>query len=192
VKRKWGLLVLILVGIVLIPIVACAVVASWVAPRVLGAGPDGIDLRPTPGPIQPEAALPGEVAGYQQGDWHRVTIFHGLELGPDAVEAHYGGPDGSVRVVAARMTSYHHAASAVSDLAQQLEEAGVLDSRRLLAEEPYLGWKSASGKRNFAYWYAPGWEVDQRGFIWQSGNWCFIVASNSPVARRDVVLAFPY
>jgi hypothetical protein len=192
VKRKWVFLALILGGIVLIAIVACAVVASWAAPKVLGAGPDGIDLRPTPGPIQPEAALPVEVATYKRGDWSRMTTFHGLELGLDSVETSYDGPDGSVRVVAARMASYHHAALTVSDLAQQLEEAGVLGSRRLLAEAPYQGWKSASGKRNFAYWYAPRWEVDQRGFIWQSGNWIFIVASNSPVARRDVSLAFPY
>ena len=191
-KGKWVLLALILGGIVLLAIVACAVVASWAAPRVLGAGPDGIDLRPTPGPIQPQAALPGEVAGYKRSAWHRVTTFHGLELGPDTVEARYDGPDGSVRVVAARLGNYHHAASAVSDLAQQLEEVGVLDSRRLRAEEPYRGWKSASGKRNFACWYAPAWEADQRGFIWQSGNWYFIIASNSPVARRDVSLAFPY
>lgn len=191
-KRTWVFLALILGSIVLIAIVACAVVASWAAPRVLGAGPDGIDLRPTPGPIQPEAALPGEVADYKRSDWHHLTTFHGLELGPDAVETSYDGPDGRARVVAARMASYHHAASAVSDLARQLEEAGVLGSRRLRAEEPYRGWKSASGKRNFAYWYAPTWEVDQRGFIWQSGNWCFIVASNSPMARRDVSLAFPY
>lgn len=186
------LLALILGGIALIAIVACAAVASWAAPRVLGAGPDGIDLRPTPGPIQPEAALPSVVADYERGDWYRVTTFHGLELGQDAVEVRYDGPGGTVRVVAARMATFHQAASAVSDLARQLEEAGVLDSRRLLAEEPYRGWKSASGKRNFAYWHAPDWEVDQRGFIWQSGNWCFIVASNSPLARRDVSLAFPY
>jgi hypothetical protein len=97
-----------------------------------------------------------------------------------------------VRVIAARLDSYHDAATAVRDLAQILESTGVLDSHRLLALEPDKGWWSASGKRNFAFWHDPGAEVDQRGLVWQNGSWCFIVAANHPMARRDVTLAFPY
>jgi hypothetical protein len=115
-----------------------------------------------------------------------------VALGPEAVEAVYTGSGGSVRVIAARLGNYHEAAALVAELAGRLEDAGVLDSYRLLAEEPFEGWWSASGKRNFAYWYAPDWATDQHGFVWQNGRWCFIVASNAPVARRDVTLNFPY
>lgn len=171
---------------------ACACAAWLVAPRVLGAGPDGIDLRPTPGAIDPEAALPQEVGRYTRGACRQIAAFQGLDLGPDAVEAHYAGPYGRVRVIAARMASYHDAAETVRELAARLGDAGFLGSRRLLAEEPSRGWRSASGKRNFAYWYAPDGDMDRYGFIYQSGCWCFVVSSDQPVARRDVTLDFPY
>jgi len=191
-KRKPIVLALVAAFGALVVCGVLVIAAGAVAPRVLGAGPDGIDLRPVPGDIEPEAALPQRIADYERGECHSVTTFHGLALGPAAVEAVYTGPGGSARVVAARLGSYHDAAAAVSELAGQLENAGVLGSRRLLAEEPFEGWWSASGKRNFAYWHASDWNTDQRGFVWQSGNWCFIVAANDPVARRDVSLEFSY
>jgi hypothetical protein len=195
-KRSW-VLILGLAVAALAVCGACAVTAGvvavgTVAPKVLGAGPDGIDLRPTPGAIPPEIALPAEIAGYERGEYHSIVEFHGVALGPEAVEAIYTGPGGSARVVAARLESCHHAATAVSKLAAQLKKVGSLDSRRLVAEEPFEGWWSAFGKRDFVFWHAPAWGMDRRGFAWQSGNWCFIVASNDPVARRDVSLGFPY
>lgn len=185
-------LVVVAVAGVLAMVMVCTAGIWWAAPRVLGAGPDGIELRPTPGVMAPESVLPGEVAGYTQTECRKVASYRGLVLGPDAAEATYDGTHGSVRVIAARMDSYHDAATAVRDLAQILESTGVLDSHRLLAEEPYKGWWSASGKRNFAFWYDPEAAVDQRGLVWQNGRWCFIVAANHPIARRDVTLAFPY
>jgi hypothetical protein len=176
----------------LIVIGACAVGAYLTAPKVLGAGPDGIDLRPMPGAIPPESALPEEVAGYKRGECQSVTSYRGLALGPDAAEATYYGPDGDVHVVAARLGSYHSAAATVRELAQRVEAAGGLGSHRLLADAPYKGWWSASGKRNFVFWNDPKQAVDRYAFIWQNGAWCFIIASNSPMARRDVTLAFPY
>jgi hypothetical protein len=195
-KRGW----ILILGLAILGLGVCgtcAVTAGvWAlgsaASRVLGAGPDGIDLRPTPGVISPQAALPADVAGYERGACRPVAEFRGVDLGPEAVEAIYTGPGGSARVIAARLASYHDAAIAVRDLAAQLERAGSLDSRRLVAEEPFEGWWSASGKRNFVFWHAPAWEMDRHGFAWQSGNWWFIVASDDPVARRDVSLGFPY
>jgi hypothetical protein len=196
-NKRWWILILGLAVAALVICGACAVTAGvvavgTVAPRVLGAGPDGIDLRPTPGAIPPEVALPAEVAGYERGEYHSIVGFRGVDLGPEAVEAIYTGPGGSTRVAAARLESYHDAATAVSELAAQLERVGSLDSRRLVAEEPFEGWWSASGKRNFVFWHAPSWGMDRHGFARQSGDWCFIVASNDPVARRDVSLGFPY
>lgn len=75
------------------------------------------------------------------------------------------------------------AAAAVRELAVQLERISSLDSHRLVAEEPFEGWWSASGKRNFVFWHALAWETDRHGFAWQSGYSCFIVASNDLVAR---------
>jgi hypothetical protein len=184
--------VLVVAAVALIGVGACACAAWLLAPRVLGAGPDGIDLRPTPGAIDAEAALPQEVGRYTRGACHPLGVFQGLDLGPDAVEAIYTGPDGQVRVIAARMDSTRDAARIVSELAGRLEDAGLLSSRRLRAEEPSPGWWSASGKRNCAYWYAADGDLDRHGFIWQSGRWCFIVSSDQPVARRDVSLDFPY
>jgi hypothetical protein len=171
---------------------ACACGAWLLAPRLLGAGPDGIDLRPTPGAIDPEAALPQQVGRYTRGACRQIAAFQELDLGPDAVETIYTGPDGQVRVIAVRMDSTHAAAETVSELAARLDDAGLLGSRRLLAEEPSPGWWSASGKRNFAYWYAPGGDMDRHGFIWQNGCWCFVVSSDQAVARRDVTLDLPY
>jgi hypothetical protein len=171
---------------------ACIATAYLAVPRVLGAGPDGIDLRPTPGAVAPEAVLPEKVAGYERGECNPVTTFYGLALGPDAVETTYSKHVKRVRVIAVRMESYHAAATAVSELARRLDEAGYLGSRRLLAEEPYKGWQSASGKRNCAFWYAPDWETDRYGFVWQNDNWCFILTTNDPAAKRDVSTSLPY
>jgi hypothetical protein len=167
--------VTVLVICVACPVIAGTVAVGTVAPRVLGAGPDGIDLRPTPGAIPPEVALPAEVAGYERGEYHSLIEFRGVDLGPVAVEAIYTGPGGSARVVAARLEGYHDAATAVSELAGQLERTRSLDSHRLVAEEPFQGWWGTSGKRNFVFWHALAWEMDRHGFAWQSGNWCFIV-----------------
>jgi hypothetical protein len=176
---------------------ACAVTAGvlavgTVARTALAAGPDGIDLRPTPGAIAPEVALPAEIGGYEREECQAIAEFQGVDLGSEAVEAVYIGPAGCARAVAARLQSYHDAATTVSELAAQLDRVGSLDSHRLVAEEPLEGWWSASGKRNFVFWHAPEWGMDRHGLAWQSGNWCFIVASNDPAARRDVSLDFPY
>jgi hypothetical protein len=187
-----GLAVAVLVICVSCAIALGAAAAGGAAHRVMVAGPDGIDLRPTPGAITPEAALPPEVAGYERGECQPIAEFRGVDLGLEAVEAIYAGSRGSARVIAARLDSYHDAAAAVSELVAQLETASSLDSRRLVAEEPFQGWRSASGKRSFVFWHALAWETDRHGFAWQSGNWCFIVASNDPLARRDVTLSFPY
>ena len=187
-----GLVVAVLVICVLCAIAVGPVAVGTVGQRVLGAGPDGIDLRPTPGVIAPEAALPPEVAGYGRGECQPIAEFRGVDLGPEAVETIYAASRGSARVIAARLESYHDAAAAVSKLAAQLETTSSLDSHRLVAEEPFRGWGSASGKRNFVFWHALAWEKDRHGFAWQSGNWCFIVASNDPLTRRDVTLGFPY
>ena len=187
-----GLVVAVLVLCVSCAIAVGAVAAGSAAQRVLGAGPDGIDLRPTPGAMTPEAALPPKVAGYEQGELQPIAGFRGVDLGPEAVEAIYTGSRGSARVIAARLDSYQDAAVAVSELAAQLETTSNLDSHRLVAEGPSQGWWSPSGKRSFAFWHALAWETDRHGFAWQSGNWCFIVASNDPLARRDVTLGFPY
>lgn len=191
---KRTLVALLVVGalITLTVLGACIVGAGAVAPRILGAGPDGIELRPTPGEIESKAALPAEIAGYARAECHSLGAFQGVPLGPEAVEAIYTGSGGSVRVIVAKLRNDHEAAALVAELAARLEDAGVLDSYRLLAEEPFEGWWSASGKRNFAYWHAPDWATDQHGFVWQNGRWCFVVASNAPVARRDVTLNFPY
>ena len=193
-KKRTVLVTLVLVAIagLFATVMVCAVGMWWVAPRVLGAGPDGIQLRPAPGAITPESALPAEVAGYERTQIRRIAGYHGLSLGPDAAEAIYHGTYGDVRVIAARLGSYHDAANTVSDLAQRLGATGVLDSHRLQAEEPNKGWWSASGKRNFAFWYDPEAQADQRGLVWQNDTWCFIVAANHPIARRDVTLEFPY
>lgn len=187
-----GLAVAVLVICVSCAIAVGAVAAGSAVQRMLGAGPDGIDLRPTPGAITPETALPPAVAAYERGECQPIAEFRGVGLGPEAVEAIYSGSRGSARVIAARLESYQDAAAAVSELAEQLEKTSCLDSHRLVAEEPFRGWGSASGKRNFVFWHALAWEKDRHGFAWQSGNWCFIVASNDPLSRRDVTLGFPY
>jgi hypothetical protein len=194
-RSRSVILGLAVVGLILCG--ACAVTMGAVAPgavgqRVLGAGPDGIDLRPTPGAIALEAALPPEVAGFERGECRPAAEFRGVHLGLEAVEALYAGPHGSARAIAARLESYQDAAAAVSELARQLQRTSSLDSHRLLAEEPFQGWWGASGKRNFVFWHALAWETDRHGFAWQSGNWFFVVASNDPTARRDVTLGFPY
>jgi hypothetical protein len=187
-----GLAVAVLIICVSCAIAVGAVAVGTVGQRVLGAGPDGIDLRPTPGAIAPEAALPPEVGGYERGECQLIAEFRGMDLRREAVEAIYVGSRGSVRVIAARLDSYQDAATAVFELAGQLQTTSSLDSHRLTAEEPFRGWWGASGKRNFVFWHALAWETDRHGFAWQSGNWCFIVASNDPLARRDVTLGFPY
>lgn len=193
-SRKSVILVFVLAAGIggLIIMGACIIGAYLAAPKVLGAGPDGIDLRPTPGAISLQGPLPEEVAGYKRGECQSITSYRDLALGPDAAEAIYRGPDGDVRVIAARLGSHQHAAATVRELAHCLEVSGGLGSHRLLADAPYKGWWSASGKRNFVFWNDPKRAVDRHAFIWQNGAWCFIIASNSPVARRDVTLAFPY
>jgi len=114
--------VVLILGLAVAVLVTCGVCAAGagaaalraLAPRVLGAGPDGIDLRPTPGAIAPEAALPAEAGGYKRGECRPVARFRGVDLGPEAVEAIYTGPRGSARVIAARLASYHDAATAVA------------------------------------------------------------------------------
>ena len=192
--------IFVILGLAAVGLVICAactatigaVALGAVGQRVLGAGPDGIDLRPTPGAIALEAALPPDVAGFERGECRPVAQFRGVDLGVEAVEVLYAGPRGSARAIAARLESYHDAAAAVSELARQFQRTSSLDSHRLMAEEPFRGWWGASGKRNFVFWHALAWETDRHGFAWQSGNWCFIVASNDPTARRDVTLGFPY
>lgn len=184
----WAAGVMLILGL----LGACVVGMGALAPRVLGAGPEGIDLRPTPGDSVPEAILPAEVAGYTRGKLHEVASFLGLDLGPDGVEAIYSASGRSARLIAARLASDDDAAAFVASLADLLEKAGVLGSCRLRSGEPYEGWWSSAGKRNFVYWHAPGWATDQYGFAWQSGHWCFVVTANDPVARRDVALDFPY
>jgi hypothetical protein len=196
-SKQLSFVILSLAAAVLATCAPCAITAGAVAvgtvgQRMLGAGPDGIDLRPTPGAIALEAALPPEVAGYERGECQPIAEFRGVDLGLGAVEAIYTGSRGSACVIAARLGSYQDAAAAVSELAAQLETTSSLDSHRLVAEEPFRGWWSASGKRSFVFWHALAWETDRHGFAWQSGNWCFIVASNDPLARRDVTLGFPY
>lgn len=71
-------------SLVLLSIVALTIRVCWVlAPLLLGAGPDGIDLRPDPGPISPEAALLGRIGRYKQGNCQSVRDFRGVNLGPD-------------------------------------------------------------------------------------------------------------
>jgi hypothetical protein len=196
-SKQLSLVILGLAVAVLVICVSCAIAVGAVAvgtvgQRVLGAGPDRIDLRPTPGAIAPEAALPPVVGGYERGEPQPTAEFRGVALGLEAVEAIYTGSRGSARVIAARLDSYQDVAVAVSELTAQLETTSSLDSHRLVAKEPFRGWWSASGKRNFVFWHALAWETDRHSFAWQSGNWCFIVASNDPLARRDVTLNFPY
>ncbi|MBM3135880.1 MAG: hypothetical protein FJZ89_11495 [Chloroflexi bacterium] len=180
-------LILVLIGAVL------AGRACWLAaPTILGAGPDGIELRPAPGAISPEAALPQLVARYERGACQRVTDFHGVNLGAEAMACTYTGPNGSVVAISARLASYHDAAQTVSDVAEFMKAGGFLSSSRLLAEKPDEGWWSASGKRNCATWHAEGGEVARSGFIWQNGQWCFILTSESSMARSDVSKEFPY
>jgi hypothetical protein len=162
-----------------------------VAPRLLSAGPDGIDLRPVPGAILPAETLPAEVAGYVRGECHPLVEFRDVYLGSDAVEATYIAPRGSVRVVAARLAN-RDAAAIVRELTRQLESFGSLGSHRLVSEELCHGCGTASCPRSFVSWHAPEWGGDRHGLAWQSGAWLFIVASGDPVARRDVALGFPY
>jgi len=167
--------------------------AHALAPKILGAGPAGIDLRPVPGTITPEAILPETIADYKRCDCTAIKKFHDLSLQAETMEGTYTGRNGNLlHIIAVRTANRQESASAIKTLATQLQDKGFLQSCRLRAEEPYKGWWSASGKRNFAYWYAPTWTGDQHGFIWQSGSWYFIVASNNPIARRDVTLAFTY
>jgi hypothetical protein len=195
-KRWWSLILGLAEAAVVIcgpcAVTAGVVAAETVVPRVFGAGPDGIDLRRTPGAIALEAALPPEVAGYERGECQPIAEFRGVDLGLGTLEAIYTGSRGSARVIAASLESYHDAAAAVSELAGQLERTSSLDSHRLVAEEPFRGWWSASGKRNFVFWHALACETDRHGFAWQSGNRCFIVASDDPLARRDVTRGLLY
>jgi hypothetical protein len=194
--NKWAVaLTLTLAAAAMVILAALTFATCSIAPNVLGAGPEGIDLRPTPEDLTADDLLPQEIAGYARGECRGITAFRDfrkLNLGTNAVEASYAGPTGTVRIVAARMLTQQAAAAAVREIAHYLEQADILGSRRLRFDEPSKGWWSASGKRNFAYWRAPTCDTDRYGFVWQSGRWCFIVASNSIVARRDVSLAFPY
>jgi hypothetical protein len=190
----------LILGLAVAALAICGVCAAMVgsavlgtvAPRIFDAGPDGIDLRPTPGAIAPEIALPAEAAGYERRECRPVAGFRGVDLGPEVVEAIYTGPRGSARVLAARLGSYHDAARAVAELLAQLERVSSLGSHRLVTEEAFGNWRTSSGKRSFVSWHAPAWGIERHGFAWQSGHWCFIVASNDPVIRRDVTLGFPY
>lgn len=194
-RMMWGMVAVATIIVVCAALIACGVLlfaTSKAVPRVLGGGPDGIDLRPTPRIVEPEVTLPLELNGYMRGECRSVESFHGVPLGPDAVQTVYEASSGSAYVVAARMGTYLDAAQTVEKFVEELDKGSHLSSWRLQAGEPYESWISPAGKRNFAYYYAPGWDKDRYGFIWQSGQWCFIVASNYPVARRDVSLAFPY
>ncbi len=182
-------------AVVVLALAVAAALAALVwqfAPTVLGSGPYGIDLRPTPEAARAREALPAAIADYSLEGLEFKDSFLGAPLGPDAVIGAYEGPRGRVAVVAARLDSPHDAAAVVADLARRLEETGCLDSRRLRNGEPYKGWWSASGKRNFAAWYADDWGGERSGFAWQSGHWFFAVASADWKAKREVARAFPY
>ncbi len=174
-------------------VVAALAVLVWLfAPTVLGSGPYCIDRRPTPEAARAEAILPADIAGYSLEGLEPSDSFLGVALGADAVVGRYAGAEAHAVLAAARLDSRHYAAAAVADLAQRLERDGFCDSYRLRNDEPYRGWWSASGKRNFVTWYAEGWGDQRSGFAWQSGSWLFAVASADWRAKEAVVRAFPY
>ena len=174
-------------------VVAALAVLVWhFVPAALGSGPYSIDARPTPEVAHAEDALATDIGGYSQESVEATEAFLGVALGADAVAGRYAGTSGRVTVVAAQFDSSQDAAAAVASLARRLDEDGFRDSYRLRNDEPYRGWGSASGKRNFVMWNADVWENERTGFAWQSGSWLFAVASANWRAKEDVVRAFPY